>query len=472
MFRIHICLVVDFPSDSVWYISLVFPRLRLKMLRPGVFWFLPNLDDPNYDFVGEMIRLPILRHVHGLSISYTIHDTVVFLMFWVPVRLMQFGLPKFLPYHIVNFTDTQVSEFLLQLLLLVVIVLKRNHIRQWVLYGLKTWCLAVSRILGIRSYLFGNAASYSETGARNGHNNEAGMVFNNEQLPQRVAEGDAAAAAAADQAQNVPQAGAHQALQQRENPTGYQPYSRPSYFPIRIFMLFVIMCACLPIASAVFLSLPVWIGRRLTETFYGPGPHHELYTAFAGLHFCWLVLLGVRLLLNLLQPNGWANLRNRVETCTPLVFKCTVAFSLLLGVIPLLFGLLFNLLVVLPLLVNQSPIFSLSQHWFFGLCTEIVCVLLILRLSPDWWLKRSLDRLYQDGILQMNLDFVFWELAVPVIEALGLALAPAHVVAYSVVAQFVAVVVLSLLVFEYCIFRTLEERFRRDFYQISFRILN
>ena len=46
--------------------------------------------------------------------------------------------------------------------------------------------------------------------------------------------------------------------------------------------------------------------------------------------------------------------------------KCAVAFSLLLGVIPLLFGLLLDLVVVVPLrvAVNQSPIFSLSQVGF------------------------------------------------------------------------------------------------------------
>ena len=63
--------------------------------------------------------------------------------------------------------DTQVSEYSLELLLLQVIMpclLEQNHARQWLLYGLRTWCLAVSWILGIRSYLLGDVASSSEVG--------------------------------------------------------------------------------------------------------------------------------------------------------------------------------------------------------------------------------------------------------------------------------------------------------------------
>jgi E3 ubiquitin-protein ligase MARCH6 len=128
------------------------------------------------------------------------------------------------------------------------------------------------------------------------------------------------------------------------------------------------------------------------ETFYGEGPHHELYTAFTGLYFCWLVLRGVHIFSNLV-PGGWANFYNRIKSCTILVLKCGVAFTLLLGVIPLLFGLLLDLVIVVPLRVsaNQSPIFSLSQDWSLGvLYTKIVCGLTMM--SPDWWLKHSLER--------------------------------------------------------------------------------
>lgn len=41
-------------------------------------------------------------------------------------------------------------------------LLEQNHARQWLLYGLRMWCLAVSWLLGLRSYLLGDVASSSE----------------------------------------------------------------------------------------------------------------------------------------------------------------------------------------------------------------------------------------------------------------------------------------------------------------------
>lgn len=49
---------------------------------------------------------------------------------------------------------------------------------------------------------------------------------------------------------------AHQALLQREGPAGYVPYLRPPLFYLRIFLLLIVMCASLSVASTVFLTLP------------------------------------------------------------------------------------------------------------------------------------------------------------------------------------------------------------------------
>jgi len=460
-----------------------FVLLLREVLRPGVLWFLRNLNDPDFNPVQEMIHLPILRHLRQFAASLVIFGTIVFLMLWVPIRILQLVMPNFLPYYIVNSTDTQVSEYSLELLLLQVIMpclLEQNHARQWLLWGLKTWCLAVSWLLGLRSYLLGDVASSSETGEGHAHHNGVGRIIDeaedqihdnhldeelNQDLDQDVdvdvedmeemapqlldlapaavgaaqAEGLAAGAGGLGGMfqRNGGLGAAHQALLQRESPAGFQPYLRPPLFPLRILLLLVIMCISLSLASIVFLTLPVLIGRCLMETFYGEGPHHELYTAFTGLYFCWLVLRGIHILSNLV-PGGWTNFFNRIKSCIILVLKCTIAFTLLLGVIPLLFGLLLDLVVVVPLRVsiNQSPIFSLSQDWSLGvLYTKIVCGLTMM--SPDWWLKHSLERLYQDGIRRMNLTFVLWQLAIPAIVSLGLALALPYIVAHSIVPFFV-----------------------------------
>ena len=51
------------------------------MLRPGVLWFLRNLNDPDFNPVQEMIHLPIYRHLRRFILSVVrLHYTVYFLV--------------------------------------------------------------------------------------------------------------------------------------------------------------------------------------------------------------------------------------------------------------------------------------------------------------------------------------------------------------------------------------------------------
>lgn len=43
--------------------------LPLQVLRPGVLWFLRNLNDPDFNPVQEMIHLPIYRHLRRFILS-------------------------------------------------------------------------------------------------------------------------------------------------------------------------------------------------------------------------------------------------------------------------------------------------------------------------------------------------------------------------------------------------------------------
>lgn len=43
--------------------------LWLQVLRPGVLWFLRNLNDPDFNPVQEMIHLPIYRHLRRFILS-------------------------------------------------------------------------------------------------------------------------------------------------------------------------------------------------------------------------------------------------------------------------------------------------------------------------------------------------------------------------------------------------------------------
>lgn len=112
-----------------------------QVLRPGVLWFLRNLNDPDFNPVQEMIHLPIYRHLrrfilsvvskkkvrilklanviwafHSLShwntgscgflftsvcfLFQVVFGSIVLLMLWLPIRIIKLLFPAFLPYNV------------------------------------------------------------------------------------------------------------------------------------------------------------------------------------------------------------------------------------------------------------------------------------------------------------------------------------------------------------------------------------
>jgi E3 ubiquitin-protein ligase MARCH6 len=141
---------------------------------------------------------------------------------------------------------------------------------------IRVWCNVVSWFLGLKSYLLGSEVQ----------TNEEDAAVPPPRPPPAEPNGGGLGAA-------------HQALLLRDVPVGFQPYERPSVFPIRLLGLIVLMCISLVIGSLTALTIPVWIGRH-GMTIWSMGSHipqpqnideaaqsrpHELYTAAMGKFF-------------------------------------------------------------------------------------------------------------------------------------------------------------------------------------------
>ncbi|XP_018913896.1 E3 ubiquitin-protein ligase MARCHF6 isoform X2 [Bemisia tabaci] len=407
-----------------WFIGMVyvyyfatFVLLLREVLRPGVLWFLRNLNDPDFSPIQEMIHLPIIKHLRRLLVSVVIFGTAVLLMLYVPVKIIKFLLPGFLPYTVTQHSEAQVNELSLEFLLLQVIMpalMEHSHTRTWLKSTIRIWCRAVAWLLDIKSFLLGDEAEP-----------RAGLEDQNEV----ALAGDLGAL--------------HHAIWQLHGILGLgaQPYKRPKFFAARIVCLLVLVAISFVVAAVLVLTIPVWLGRQVMG-FWPVGPPgdaatslnvpvHELYTAACGTYLLWLIGRFVSLVCSWL-PQGRAAIMQRLWSWCIVGAKCAVAFMILIGVIPLLFGLLLELIVLVPLRVplNQTPILWVWQDWVLGvLYTKIACA--ITMMGPDWALRRAIERTFRDGIMRMNLGLVLRELAAPVIGCLSLALAVPYVIAHS-----------------------------------------
>ncbi|XP_036337053.1 E3 ubiquitin-protein ligase MARCHF6, partial [Rhagoletis pomonella] len=518
----------------VYYFAAFISLLR-EVLRPGVLWFLRNLNDPDFSPIQEMIHLPILRHVRRLIASAMIFGSAVLLMLWLPIRILKTIWPSFLPYTLSG--DSEVNELSLQLLLLQIILpgfFEQSHTRIWLKGLLRIWCVCVSWLLGIRSYLLGSEQPAADGNANAANGAARGAAADapdadNDAAPQQNANNPPAAAAQPEAAGNAFNAqrfmrgpapampmprehnlgAVHQAIMQRDVPVGFQPYDRPTLFPLRLCGLLFFMCVSLVIASVVTLTVPVWIGRQVmalwsvgghfTNQVVAQAPEvsprpHELYTAALGTYLCWIISRGIAIAVNLL-PQGRAAVMDKIKHWLRVGASYALPvliFVLMLGVIPLLFGLLLELVVVIPLRVPfyQTPIHFLWQDWALGVLYTKIAIALTL-MGPDWHLKRALDRAYRDGLRDIDLKFLIRELATPVITCFGLALAIPYVIAHSILpiffknsvtrleisrvvypVFFIIVVVIAYIYFEIKQFKKLYVAIKVDKYLVGQRLVN
>ncbi|XP_061095847.1 E3 ubiquitin-protein ligase MARCH6 isoform X2 [Conger conger] len=291
----------------VFYFASFILLLR-EVLRPGVLWFLRNLNDPDFNPVQEMIHLPIYRHLRRFILSVVVFGSIVLLMLWLPIRIIKLILPNFLPYNVMLYSDAPVSELSLELLLLQVVLpalLEQGHTRQWLKGLVRAWTVTAGYLLDLHSYLLGDQEENDNNANQQANNNQ--QARNNNAIPV-VGEGLHAA---------------HQAILQQGGPVGFQPYHRPMRFPFRIVLLIAFMCVTLLAASLVCLTLPVFAGRWLMSFWTGSAKIHELYTAACGLYVCWLSIRGITVLLAWM-PQGRTVILLKVQEWSLMIMKTLI----------------------------------------------------------------------------------------------------------------------------------------------------
>uniref|UniRef100_A0A3P9MX19 E3 ubiquitin-protein ligase MARCHF6 n=1 Tax=Poecilia reticulata TaxID=8081 RepID=A0A3P9MX19_POERE len=455
----------------VFYFASFILLLR-EVLRPGVLWFLRNLNDPDFNPVQEMIHLPIYRHLRRFTLSVVVFGSIVLLMLWLPIRIIKLLSPAFLPYNVMLYSDAPVSELSLELLLLQVVLpalLEQGHTRQWLKRLVHAWTFMAGYVLDLHSYLLGD------------HEDDANQLNN---APNRL-----------NNNRNLGLGGglhaAHQAILQRVGPQAFQPYHRPPHFLLKIVLLVVFMCVTLLLASLICLTLPVCVGRWLMSLWMGSAVVHELYTTASGLYVCWVSVRAATVLLSWM-PQGRMVILLKVQEWTLMIFKTVVVAVMLAGVIPLLLGLLFDLVIVAPLRVpmDQTPLFYPWQDWALGVLHAKIIAAITL-MGPQWRLKAVIEQVYANGIRNIDLHFIVRRLAAPVICLLLLLLCVPYIVSKGLTPLLgvqpkmqilverkiypfllMVVILLAFLSFQIRQFKRLYEHIKNDKYLVGQRLVN
>jgi len=486
------------PGTSVfvhWLVGMIyvfyfatFVFLLREVLRPGILWFLRNLNDPDFNPVQEMIQSPVSKHIRRLVNSIVLFGFSIVLLLLLPIKIIKiFSLNSswpILPYKVSHSSEALANELSVELLWLHVVLpalLEQSHMRVWAKQMVKLWALCVAWILGLKSFLLGDNNVEQRAPNINNPNQNVNENLNNgivqQQLPQNPFQFNIGVA--------------HQALLQQNIPFTSEAYVKPSYFKTRIFGLVIMICISLLLSSIATIVIPVSLGRWILYKFTGYSKLNEFYTIIVGLYSIWITIRMSTIFYNWIQM-GLIQLFLKFKKRFLIMLKLTIAVLMIFGFLPLLYGLLFQQVVISPLSCNhdQTPVISLWQVWALGILLTKISTALILT-GPQWWLRVAIDRVCLNGFRNIDLKFIFLHLFYPCVVCIGLALAIPCVLSRSIVPLIIEntnhlilierrIYPVSLFLFTFILllafqirqFKRLYERIRNDKYLVGQRLIN
>lgn len=213
----------------VFYFA-TFVFLLREVLRPGILWFLRNLNDPDFNPVQEMIQLPVFRHIRRFLTSVALFGFTIVLLLWLPIKLVRRFLDSYhiLPYNMSQSGETLSAELSIELLWLHVALpalLEQSHIRIWFRNFVKMWAHGVAWLLGLRSFLLGDEQQNQQAAPENPNANANANNHNQNNVVQPHV------------IQNPFQFNiglAHHQLLQNNTPFVNVAYTKPNFFQARV----------------------------------------------------------------------------------------------------------------------------------------------------------------------------------------------------------------------------------------------
>ncbi|VDP92250.1 unnamed protein product [Echinostoma caproni] len=289
-----------------------------------------------------MIMLPLHIYLQRLIATYSIWGILIVLMLWLPLEVIRRTVPGFLPYQI-NVAHESPLDYSVEIILIQVVLPflldahAKANARQW----LRGWCILVSWLLNIRSFLLGDVplepgdsvvnengqeVAYTPPGTRSP--TEDGEPTTSESGQPRAREpqstsGPSQGTAAIPLSQPQVRSGSEHQPQANEPPppphmdedadeedfTRFVPYKRTSFFTIRLCGFLVCVLISLMLLSTSLLVIPVGLGRFAFSLISSKNTQkHDAVALVAG-----FTLLGVMLRVASYVPDVLRSLRQSLS---------------------------------------------------------------------------------------------------------------------------------------------------------------
>ncbi|KAJ9705090.1 hypothetical protein PVL29_003241 [Vitis rotundifolia] len=350
----------------------IFVSLLRGVLRNGVLYFLRDPADPNYNPFRDLIDDPAHKHARRVLLSVAVYGSLIVMLVFLPVKLAMRLAPSIFPLDIVvsdPFTEIPADMLLFQIC--IPFAIEHFKLRTTIKSFLHYWFTAVGWALGLTDFLLPRPDD-------NGGQENA----NGEPVRQALYAGPVDEIAQQDQPLGVLEAvdDLNGSIHASGNSNITDEYdaddqSDSEYgFVLRIVLLLVVAWMTLLIFNSALIVVPISLGRALFNAIpLLPITHgikcNDLYSFIIGSYVIWTALAGVRYSIEHIKTRRAAVLLSQMWKWCGIVIKSSALLSIWIFVIPVLIGLLFELLVIVPMRVpvDESPVFLLYQDWALGL---------------------------------------------------------------------------------------------------------
>ncbi|KAE8670004.1 putative E3 ubiquitin ligase SUD1 [Hibiscus syriacus] len=416
----------------------IFVSLLRGVLRNGVLYFLRDPADPNYNPFRDLIDDPVHKHARRVLLSVAVYGSLIVMLVFLPVKLAMRMAPSIFPLDIsVSDPFTEIPADMLLFQICIPFAVEHFKLRTTIKSLLHYWFTAVGWALGLTDFLLPRP---EENGGQENVNVEPGQQ-DRLQIMQLGGQEQAmvAFAAADDPNRGLLASGNSNAV---EFDGDEQTDSEYSFVP-RIILLLVIAWMTLLVFNSALIVVPVSLGRALFNAIpLLPITHgikcNDLYAFVIGSYFIWTALAGARYYIEHIRTKRASVLLGQIWKWGVIFIKSTLLLSIWIFVIPVLIGLLFELLVIVPMRVpvDESPVFLLYQDWALGLIflkiwTRLVMLDHMMPLVDESW-RIKFERVREDGFSRLQGLWVLREIVFPIIMKLLTALCLPYVLARGV----------------------------------------
>ncbi|KAK9286304.1 hypothetical protein L1049_014694 [Liquidambar formosana] len=421
----------------------IFVSLLRGVLRNGVLYFLRDPADPNYNPFRDLIDDPVHKHARRVLLSVAVYGSLIVMLVFLPVKLAMRMAPSIFPLDItVSDPFTEIPADMLLFQICIPFAIEHFKLRTTIKSLLRYWFSAVGWALGLTEFLLPRP---EDNGGQENGNGEpgrqdrlqaiqvGGVVQQDQALAVVAAADDSNRGIHASQNSNV-----------AEEYDGDEQSDSDRYgFVLRIVLLLVVAWMTLLIFNSSLIVVPVSLGRALFNTIpLLPITHgikcNDLYAFIIGSYVIWTALAGARYSIEYIKTKRVTVLLSQIWKWCGIVIKSSVLLSIWIFVIPVLIGLLFELLVIVPMRVpvDESPVFLLYQDWALGLIflkiwTRLVMLDHMMPLVDESW-RIKFERVREDGFSRLQGLWVLREIVFPIIMKLLTALCVPYVIARGV----------------------------------------